>query len=190
MRIRLLLTGLPILALAVDDRVEIENAQVRVRRVTTPSRAKSDLQEYRLNRVIVFLDGGSETLTRRDGRKQRLSWRAGDAKWLPAGSYTRQNATDQPFRAVEVEIKSPPSGKPTLWPSRDPVKNDSPLHEHIVNRVSVFLTDAYIEIADADGTVSESRPTAGTAAWGGPTIHTERNLMDKLFEVILVEIKP
>jgi len=164
---------------------------------------------------VVFLDGGTETLTSKDGKEQKLSWKAGDARWFPAGSYATENITDRPFRTVEVEVKSPASGKPTIWPPRDPVKNDSrdyssefengqvrvlrvksgprnltPLHEHIANRVSVFLTDAYIKIADADGTATESRLTAGTAAWGGPTIHTEQNLNDRPFEVVLIEIKP
>ena len=64
-----------------------------------------------------------------------------------------------------------------------------PLHEHTLNRVTVFLTDQNIRSTGADGAVTVGQHKAGEAIWSTPIKHKEENLNDKPFEVIAVEIK-
>ena len=64
-----------------------------------------------------------------------------------------------------------------------------PLHEHTLNRVTVFLTDTNVRVTGTDGKVSMNVRKAGEAIWSAPATHKEENLNDTPFEVIAVEIK-
>jgi quercetin dioxygenase-like cupin family protein len=121
--------------------------------------------------------------------------------------------TDSPFNIVEVELKKPGTGK-KITAALDPVKIDpkhykvelendqvrvirahyaphesAPLHEHTLNRVTVFLTDANVRVTGADGKVSMTQRKAGEAIWSAPAKHKEENLSNTPFEVLAVEIK-
>jgi len=64
-----------------------------------------------------------------------------------------------------------------------------PLHQHMLNRVVVYLTDQNTRITPTDGNVENARHKAGEASWGGPTKHREENLKDTPFEAVVVELK-
>ena len=64
----------------------------------------------------------------------------------------------------------------------------APLHEHVLNRVVVYLTDQNTRMT-ADGKTETAQHKPGEASWGGPVKHTEDNLMDKPFEAVVVELK-
>ena len=210
----LFVIALPVLTAA--ERVEIDNAQVRVRSIENAADSKSALHRHNGNRVIVYLDAGAETLTGAGGEVEKISWRAGEVKWSPAiGLHATANATGRPFRFIEVELKNPPSGKPVNWPRLDPVALDprrypleidnaqvrvfrakwgphdkAPQHEHVVNRVLVFLTDGVVKMTAADGAVTERQYKAGDVIWGTPVTHTDENVGDKSVEAVVVELKP
>jgi hypothetical protein len=63
------------------------------------------------------------------------------------------------------------------------------MHEHAVNRVTVFLTDQEFRVTDPQGNVSVVKHKAGDAVWGTPISHREENVSDQAFEVVAVEIK-
>jgi quercetin dioxygenase-like cupin family protein len=210
----LFVIALPVLSAA--ERVEIDNPQVRVRSIENAADSKSALHRHNGNRVIVYLDAGAETLTSAAGEVEKMSWKAGEVKWSPAiGLHATANAAGRPFRFVEVELKNPPSGKPVSWPRLDPVGLDpqrypveidnpqvrvfrakwgphdkAPQHEHVVNRVLVFVTDGFVKMTAADGTVTERQYKAGDVIWGTPVTHTDENLGDKPVEAAVIDLKP
>jgi quercetin dioxygenase-like cupin family protein len=64
------------------------------------------------------------------------------------------------------------------------------MHEHPMNRVVVFLTDARIRVVGKDGSSEEATLKAGEVRWAGPAVHREENLSDEPLEVVSVDIKP
>jgi hypothetical protein len=63
------------------------------------------------------------------------------------------------------------------------------MHEHTLNRVSVFVTDQNILSTAKDGKSTTTTHKAGDVVWGTPSAHKEQNLSDQPFEVVVVEIK-
>jgi beta-alanine degradation protein BauB len=63
------------------------------------------------------------------------------------------------------------------------------MHDHLVPRVVVFLTDQHAKITRADGSTVEIRRKAGDAVYFPPERHAVENLSDKPFETIEVELK-
>ncbi len=63
------------------------------------------------------------------------------------------------------------------------------MHDHLVPRVVVFLTDQYAKVTRADGKTVEVRRKAGDAVWFPPERHAVENLSDKPFETIEIELK-
>jgi len=63
------------------------------------------------------------------------------------------------------------------------------MHDHLVPRVVVFLTDQYAKVTRADGKTVEVRRKAGDAVWFPPERHAVENLSDKPFETVEIELK-
>jgi len=64
-----------------------------------------------------------------------------------------------------------------------------PLHEHLLNRVVVYLTDQNGSMTTPDGQTTTAQHKAGEFSWGPPTKHMEQNHLDHAFEAIVVEFK-
>ena len=203
------------LSLFAQNQTPIENDQVRVVLVTDQPHAKSSLHEHKLNRVMIYLQPGRQEITPQNGRNITSQWKAGAVKWSPAsGMHQSEIVSDAPVSMVEVEVKKP--GDPARTPTSplDPVKvaaanyhvefensqvrvvrvrmgahQSVPLHEHMLNRVVVYITDQNTRITSTDGKVENAQHKAGEASWGGPAKHREENLSDKPFEVVVVELK-
>jgi quercetin dioxygenase-like cupin family protein len=205
-----LLTTVCICACAVraaDDRVKIDNDQVRILFVTSPQDAKSELHSHKMNRVMIYLDAGKMTLTEPSGKIETLNFKAGEALWSPAaGPHISRNVSDHPVRIVEVELKSSPGSAasqksaPLDWVKVD---NDQVrvvraryaphekgvLHEHPYNYAVVFLTDCKLQVTPVDGEPRTASKSAGEITWGTASKHTEENLNDKPLEVLVIEFK-
>lgn len=176
---------------------------------------KGKFHEHKVNRVMIYLQAGQQRFEYQDGRKPAVfTYRAGEVKWAPAdGMHSPENIGNDPFNIIEVELKKPGTGK-KIVSKLDPVKIDArhyrvefendqvrviharfgphestPLHEHTLNRVTVFLTNSKIRVTGADGKVTMTERKAGDAVWSTPATHQEENLSDRPFEVIAVEIK-
>jgi quercetin dioxygenase-like cupin family protein len=86
-------------------KVEFENAQVRVLRITYGPKEKSVMHEHP-NAVAVFLTDGNVKFTTPDGKSQDAAVKAGGAQWTPAGKHLPENlSADKPFEVVLVELK-------------------------------------------------------------------------------------
>ena len=64
-----------------------------------------------------------------------------------------------------------------------------PMHEHVLNRVVVCLTDQNIRVTSPEGKAEVTVRKAGDFAWSGPSKHKVENLDDKPLEEVVVELK-
>jgi hypothetical protein len=201
-------------AAAFSAETPIDNDQVKVITVHENPHVKTRMHDHKINRVMIYLQPGRQAIEEQGGKKTVQEWKAGEVKWSPArGMHTAEIISDKPVTIVEVELKQPGKGKSASGPL-DPVKlapasykveleNDQvrvvrvkiggrksvPMHEHLLNRVVVYLTDQNFRVTGADGKVELPQHKAGEVSWGGPAKHKEDNLSDKQLEVLVVELK-
>jgi quercetin dioxygenase-like cupin family protein len=193
--------------------VKFDTPEARVIEVVTSPGQRSALHEHKTNRVMIYLDDGHQTLTDSEGHVEEVRWKAGEVKWSAAGArHISENVGGTTYRIVEVELKNGPGTLPAS--ELDPVRaapdhyrvefenqqvrvlrahygprEAGPVHEHILNRVTVYLTDANVKVTTPDGKVQVMRAAAGDVRMGGPATHREENLNLLPFEVLAVEIK-
>lgn len=89
-------------------KLEFENAQVRVVRITYGPHEKSVMHEHPAN-VAVFLTDGQARFTLSDGKTQDVPIKAGTVQWDGGGKHLPENVGDKPFELVLVELKSKPA---------------------------------------------------------------------------------
>jgi uncharacterized RmlC-like cupin family protein len=181
--------------------------------VTDQAHHKSAMHQHERNRVMIYLDAGTDRITFEDGRVVDLKFHANEIQWSPAARrHTSENIGDRPFRIVEVELKNaggpfqppaldPPKLRPKYFRipidnqqvrvlvARIPGKQTVPFHEHALNRLLVYLTDQHIRVTDEAGKAVEVSSKAGDVRWFTPNKHSEENLSDQAFEVAVVEVK-
>ncbi len=192
-----------------------ENDQVNVFRALEKPHVKGKAHEHKMNRIMIYLQAGSQRIEYQDGRKPgNFDWKAGDVKWSAAdGMHAPEVTTDVPFNIIEVELRKAGSGVKAAS-AQDVLKVDPkhyklefendqvrvlrvrvgahekiPMHEHVLNRVSVALTDQNVRSTDSQGKVETVVHKAGEASWGTGKTHKEENLNDKPLEILIVEIK-
>ena len=94
-------------------KVEFENAQVRVLRISYGPHEKSVMHGHPSS-VAVFLTDAQVKFTLPDGKTDERSGKAGQTLWLDAGKHLPENISDKPFEAILVELKAKPAKtKPT-----------------------------------------------------------------------------
>jgi hypothetical protein len=201
--------------LAAQSSTIIDNDQVRVIQATDQPHAKGQPHEHKLNRVMIYLTPGSQSITPQNGKKVDLKFKAGEVRWSPAsGMHVSEISSDSPVRIVEVEVKKEGDASKAVSNPLDPLKIDPkdyklefenaqvrvirvkmgphhkvPLHEHLLNRVVVYLTDQNGSMTTPDGKTDTAQHKAGEASWGAPTKHSEENLQNSAFEAVVVEFK-
>jgi len=209
-----LLLAFASLRLLAQPQTLLENDQVRVIKVTDQPHSKSQPHDHKLNRVMVYLQPGRQEIVA-DGKKTVLAWKAGEVKWSPAtGTHTSEIVSDAPVTIIEIELKKPAGAGASVNTTLDPLKVDPtdyklqfensqvrvvrvrmaahrkvPMHEHVLNRVVVYLTDQNGAMTTPDGKTDTAQHQAGEASWGAPTKHREENLKDTPFEAVVVELK-
>jgi quercetin dioxygenase-like cupin family protein len=98
----------------VDPRhykVETENDQVRVLRITYGPGEKSVMHHHPAN-VVVLLTDVHGRFTTPNGKQQEIQGKAGSVAWDSGGKHLPENAGDKPFELILVELKvKPRSGK-------------------------------------------------------------------------------
>lgn len=200
---------------AQETRTVVDNDQVRALQVVVQPHVKTRLHDHKLNRVMIYLQPGRQNLDYQDGHRVALDWKAGEAKWSPAsGLHVAEITSAAPVTIVEVELKKPADSTKSATGPLDPVKLDprhyrldfenpqvrvlharlgpresAPLHEHLLHRLVVYLTDQKIRVTTADGKSEVAEHKAGDVAWAGPAKHREENLNSTPFEVAVVELK-
>ena len=184
---------------AITPRLDTAQARVIVATLQprTPAIAKNG---HATNRVLIYLDDG--VMTRKEGKESiRIEFRRGDVHWRPAsGAYIAENISDHPIRILEIDLKGPPAGKAPETPL-DPAKVDpqhykvafeneyvrvlrihydahekGQTHEHILNRVVVYLND-------------QPNAKADDVRMAGAAKHAEENASGQPADRIAVELK-
>ncbi len=216
MRFTLLLLAAAAAFSAEPTTTPIHNDQVKVLKVTQAVHQKTRLHQHKVNRVMIYLQPGRQEFEYPDAKKKAvLNWKAGEALWSPAGGmHIAEIVSDNPVTIVEIELKKPGAKAPVKWSPLDPVKIDpkrykvelendqvrvlrvkiaphetAPMHEHGLNRVVTYITDQKLKVTAPDGKSEIVEHKAGDVSWGTPTKHKEENISDKLFEVVVVELK-
>ena len=180
---------------------KLDTAQARVIVATLqPQLPVRALKGHATDRVLIYLDNGVMTMEIGTD-KETIEFHRGEVRWLPAsGPYVAQNTSANPIRLLEVDLKGKPSG-PAPATKLDPAvvdakhykvmfENDQVRvlrvhyeahdkgveHEHILNRVVVYLNDQ-------TGAKTDDVRMAGAA------VHTEQNTGDQPADRIAVELK-
>jgi len=163
----------------------------------TPSIARTG---HATDRVLIYLDDG--VMTRKEGEQSAtIEFHRGDVRWRPAsGPYTAENISDHPIRILEIDLKGAPSGV-DAHSKLDPAAVDSKhykvelenehvrvlrvhydahekgaTHEHILNRVVVYLND-------------QPGAKADDVRMSGAMTHAEENASDRPADRIAIELK-
>ena len=186
-------------AATITSKLDTPQARVYVATLQphTPSRSPNG---HATNRVLVYLDEGVMTV-QEGANTQTITFQRGDVRWRPAGgAYTAENTSDHPIRILEIDLKGQAAGPapvskldPTVVDMRHykiALENDQvrvlrvhydpretgAQHEHILNRVVVYLNDQ-------PGAKADDVRMAGAAT------HTEQNASDQPADRIAIEIK-
>lgn len=90
-------------------KVEFENDQVRVLRITYGPHEKSVMHEHPPN-LAVFLTEINSRFTLPDGKTMNANSKGGSTQWDPGGKHLPENLSDKPFELVLVEVKPKAAG--------------------------------------------------------------------------------
>jgi hypothetical protein len=197
------------------SRTILENEKVRVVEAVDQPHSPSAPHQHKSNRVMIYLQPGSQRIAPQGGAPVQMQWTAGEVKWSPAGGmHVSEVTSSAPVTIIEVELKGEANPAKRVTTALDPAKVDPqdyhvefenpqvrvvrvrmgpkhavPLHEHQLDRVVVYLTDQDTKITTPDGKSEVVRHKAGEASWGGATKHREENLDNSPFEAVVVELK-
>src|ERR1051326_1575826 len=142
----------------------IENEYIRVVNVKQAPHQKTRPHQHTMNRIMLYLTAGSQVNEYEGGRKEVLNFKAGQPLWSAAGGvHVAEGTSEQPITIAEMELSKPSGRNPAT--TLDPLKVDPkhyklefengqvrvfrvkigphekvPLHEHVLNRVVVYLT--------------------------------------------------
>jgi len=193
----------------------IDNDQVRVVKVTDQPHTRSQPHDHKLNRVMVYLQAGRQDVTPQGGKTATSEWKAGEVTWSPkAGTHVSEIVSGEPVTIIELEIKKDGDPRKTVSAALDPLKVDprhyklefensqvrvtrvrigaresAPLHEHVLDRVVVYLTGQNTKVTTPDGKVETVQHKAGEVSWAGAAKHQEENLNSQPFEGVVIEFK-
>jgi hypothetical protein len=202
------------LALGQTPPQKLENDYVRASLGSAAPGKKGPMHKHEMNRVLIPLDAGLQVQEFENGKHRENHLKPGDVRWDPAdGMHTSVNAGTAPYRVAELEIKKP-GGGPVSYGALDPVKVDpkhyklmlensqvrvtrvrfgpkehGPVHEHLLPRLTLTLTDQAVRLTMPDGSTRDVRNPAGLMTLGEAAKHSEENLLDNPFEAIMVEFK-
>jgi hypothetical protein len=194
--------------------VVLENDQVKVLKAHAQPHQPSRLHEHAFNRVMIYLDPGTEDIAYEGGKTDKLDWKAGTVEWSPiSGKHVATITSDRPVTIVEIELKNAGRDTPVTDPL-DPAAIDpshykvefenrqvrvlrvhlgagesAPLHQHSLNRVVTYLTPQHVRVTEPDGKATVTDHAREDVSWAGTARHSEINLSTEPFEVIVVELK-
>jgi len=85
-------------------KVEFENDQVKVLRITYGPGEKSKMHSH-AEGVVVFLSDGKGKFTLPDGKTQEMDFESGKVIWTDATTHQPENTGDKPFEIIQIELK-------------------------------------------------------------------------------------
>jgi len=181
---------------------KLDTPQVHVYVATLQPRTPSPSPSgHATNRVLIYLDDGVMTRQEGTGKPETIQFHRGDVRWRPAsGAYVAENTSDHPIRILELDLKGKPTGQaavtkldPTVTDPRHytvAFENESVRvlrvhfgprekgeeHEHILNRVVLYLND-------------QTGAKADDVRMAGAATHAEQNAADTPADRLAVELK-
>jgi quercetin dioxygenase-like cupin family protein len=197
----------PIVLLAQRP-IPVENEWARVVIATTSPGPKGRMHEHPMNRVMIYLDKGAQTIEYEDGRSKTIAAEAGQVFWDPKGGmHTSQNTGGTTFRIVEIELKK--DGEPVSSPGNDPLRVAVRNHEVEIENEQVRVLRVKLGAREKIAGHAHTAPfllvpLTDVEIGGGPTLlrgksgdaifvpagaHSEENALDRSIEYILVEFK-
>jgi quercetin dioxygenase-like cupin family protein len=85
-------------------KVEFENDQVKVLRITYGPGEKSKMHSH-AEGVVVFLSDGKGKFTFPDGKSEETNFKKGLVIWTDATTHQPENIGDKPFEVIQIEMK-------------------------------------------------------------------------------------
>jgi len=85
-------------------KVEFENDQVRVLRITYAPGEKGVMHSHPEG-MVVFLTDAKGKFTFPDGKTEKRDFKKGFFSWVPATTHQGENAGDKPFELIQIEMK-------------------------------------------------------------------------------------
>jgi hypothetical protein len=95
----------PVTVDAAHYKVQFENDQIRVLRITYGPNEKS-VMHYHPAGVVVFLTDASVQFALPNGQTMQDAGKAGETRWADAGSHLPQNLMNQRFEVILIELKT------------------------------------------------------------------------------------
>ena len=95
-------------AVKVDPKnykVEFENDQVRVLRITIEPGEKGVMHSHPEG-MVIFLSDANGKFTFPDGKTENRDFKKGFFSWVPAQTHQGENVGDEPFELIQIEMKT------------------------------------------------------------------------------------
>jgi uncharacterized RmlC-like cupin family protein len=214
---RALLFLLPF-GLIAQTTVSTDNERVRILTAIDRPHQPTALHKHEFNRVMIYLDDGSQDISVQGAPVEHHQWKAGDVVWSPGGPlHVSENVGSADLHIIEIEIKKPaPSAPPVRKRNLDPLAIDAShnklifendqvrvfrstreaggrekWHEHAgAGRAVVLLSPIAARIESANGQESPMSGARGDTFWtGGYIKHRAANIGSRPYEMIVVEVK-
>jgi quercetin dioxygenase-like cupin family protein len=206
------------LALAAQTKVSIDNARVRILTAVDRPHQPTARHKHDFNRVMIYLDDGSQDISIQGGAVEHHQWKAGDVVWSPGGPmHVSENVGTADLHIVEVEIKQPaPATPPVRKRDLDPIAIDAShnklifeneqvrvfrstrepggrekWHEHAgAGRAVVLMAPLAARMEAANGQTSPMSGAAGDSFWtDGYIKHRASNIGARPSDLIVIEVK-
>jgi quercetin dioxygenase-like cupin family protein len=86
-------------------KVEFENDQVRVLRITYAPGEKGIMHSHPEG-MVIFLSDTNGNFTYPDGKTEKRDFKKGFFSWVPATTHQGENLGDKPFELIQIEMKT------------------------------------------------------------------------------------
>jgi len=86
-------------------KVEFENDQVRVLRITLGPKEKSEMHSHPEG-MVIFLSDSKGKFTFPDGKTENREFKKGFFSWVSATTHQGENVGDKPFELLQIEMKT------------------------------------------------------------------------------------
>ena len=86
-------------------KVEFENDQVRVLRITIEPGEKGVMHSHPEG-MVIFLSDANGKFTFPDGKTENRDFKKGFFSWVPAETHQGENVGDKPFELIQIEMKT------------------------------------------------------------------------------------
>jgi quercetin dioxygenase-like cupin family protein len=187
----------------------LENASVRVLRISYPVGEKSTMHQHP-DSIVIPLAASKVRFTMPDGKSEENELASESAMYSPAGTHNPANIGTGPVDAILVEFKSPSPGTATLPTSRpnmmmkvlaegpravayrttaDPTFAEPAGTKHDFDQVVISLSAAQLSLS-IDGKPAKTTWARGDAQFIGRGVpHESKNTSGKPVDFVIVAIK-